>query len=78
MRKRVFSAGILTSDGSAQPAIIIEHNGNPYLMTFPANGITGQHILLVPGSKASDDRLYLGGEQATEVFRGYRRRTNQG
>jgi len=75
MRKRVFSAGVLTRDGAKQPALIIEHNGNPYMLTFPANGVKGYHLIVVPAGSAAGDRLFLGGEGAGDLFRGFRRRT---
>ncbi len=80
LRKRVYSAGTLTRDGAVVPAVVIELNGNPCLLTFQGDRIAGQYLAIVPGGRSAADRLFLGGGQPEDAFQGFVRREtgNQG
>ena len=79
-RKRIHGAGFLTLAANACPFLLIEHNGNPYLLYFrkDARGRTteaeGHHLLLVPARDPAGDLLFVGGIGAGDPFHAYRRK----
>jgi len=74
LRKRVYSAGTMTRDGAVVPAVVIEFDGNPCLLLFPGDKVSGQYLAIVPGGRSGIDRLFLGGEQPGDAFHSFVRR----
>ena len=79
-RKRIHAAGIVTLPQADCPYLLIEHNGNPYLLYFrkgPRGAeAEGHHLMLVPAKNPSGDLLFVGGIGAGDPFHAYRRKAH--